>query len=66
MEAGKQFARSLYFSNDLKKGETISTKDIRSVRPGYGLHPKYFDEILGKKVIENVEKGDRVNFDIIK
>ena len=51
---------------DLKKGETISTKDIRSVRPGYGLHPKYFDEILGKKVIENVEKGDRVNFDIIK
>ena len=66
MEAGKQFARSLYFSNDLKKGETISTKDSRSVRPGYGLHPKYFDEILGKKVNEKVEIGDRVNLDIIK
>lgn len=66
MEAGKQFARSLYFSKDLKAGEIITSDNVRSVRPGYGLHPNYIDQVIGKKLTVDVEIGDRVSLDIIK
>jgi pseudaminic acid synthase len=62
MKAGKQFARSLYFSKDLKAGKMITSDDVRSVRPGYGLHPKYIDQVIGKKLTVEVEIGDRVSF----
>lgn len=45
----RQFSRSLYVAEDIKVGEVITEKNIRSVRPGYGLHPKYLKDILGKK-----------------
>jgi len=57
--AGNQFSRSLYVAEDIKKGEIITEKNVRSVRPGYGLHPKYFKKIIGKKVKIDLEKGDR-------
>jgi pseudaminic acid synthase len=56
----RQFARSLYVSKDIKKGEIITEENIRSVRPGYGLHPKYLNEVLGKKVHKNYLFGERV------
>lgn len=62
---GRQFSRSLYVAEDMKAGEIISEKNVRSVRPGYGLHPKYFKEIQGKKVITDMEKGDRMNMEVI-
>ena len=40
--------------------------DIKSIRPGFGLHPKYFKEVLGKKVKRNLSKGDRVSFSDFK
>ena len=43
------FSRSLYVSKDIKKDEIFTKDNIRSVRPGYGLHPKYLKDILGKK-----------------
>tara|TARA_B100001094_G_scaffold333420_1_gene411941 strand:- start:2387 stop:3451 length:1065 start_codon:yes stop_codon:yes gene_type:complete len=58
--------RSLYVSKNIKKGQAITTENIKSVRPGFGLHPKFYDEILGKKVNKNLEKGDRLNFDILE
>jgi pseudaminic acid synthase len=58
-KAGKDFSRSLYVAADIKEGELITEKNVRSVRPGFGLHPKYFPEVLGKKVTSNLEKGDR-------
>ena len=50
---------------NIKKGEVITTENIKSVRPGFGLHPKFYDQILGKKVNKNLEKGDRLNLDIL-
>ncbi len=44
----REFARSLYIAKDIKKGEKFTKENIRSVRPGFGLHPKYLNEILGR------------------
>ncbi|MHC8949277.1 pseudaminic acid synthase [Sphingobacterium hungaricum] len=56
--SGKSFSRSLYVSQDMKSGDSINENNVRSVRPGFGLHPKYFQEILGKKVNRDLEHGD--------
>lgn len=64
--AGKAFARSLYVADELKAGETINELNVRSVRPGFGLHPKFYDDIMGRKVVRNVKKGERFSFDMIK
>jgi pseudaminic acid synthase len=60
--SARQFSRSLYVSENIKKGELITKKNIKSIRPGFGLHPKYFNQILGKKFIKNIKKGTRLNF----
>jgi len=52
-----KFRRSLYFVKDALAGEIITDKHIRSVRPGFGLPPKYYDEIIGKRLIQNVNFG---------
>ncbi len=57
-----KFRRSLYFVKALKRGETVSKDAIRSVRPGYGLHPRYFDKIIGRKVLCDVSYGTPVEF----
>ena len=56
----KVFRRSLYFVKDLSEGHIIKADDIRRIRPGMGLSPKYIDEILGKKIVKNVFKGQAV------
>ena len=61
-ENNKIFRRSLYFIKDLKKGDVITEKDIRRVRPGYGIEPKYFEKIIGKRLANNVEYGDPVTW----
>ena len=57
--------RSIYFMSNLKKGDKISPKDIRAIRPGYGLSPKYFDSLIGRTVCYDVERGDPVSLDVI-
>lgn len=57
---GREFSRSLYVAEDINEGEMVTEKNVRPVRPGYGLHPKYYNEILGKKVRVKLKKGDRV------
>ncbi|MBK9224504.1 MAG: pseudaminic acid synthase [Flavobacterium sp.] len=46
---GRDFSRSLYIAEDIKAGELFTEKNLRSVRPGFGLHPKYYNQLLGKK-----------------
>ena len=48
------------FEEDLKAGEVITPYSIRSVRPGFGLAPKYWDEVVGKRVKAGVEKNSPV------
>lgn len=56
----RRFARSLYVASDIKKGDTFSTKNIKSVRPGYGAHPKHLKDFLGKKSDKDYSFGDRL------
>lgn len=63
---GKDFSRSLYVVEDMKEGDIITEKNVRSIRPGFGMHPKYYKDILGKKVTSDLEKGARVNLEYIK
>ena len=63
---GKDFSRSLYVVQDIKAGEIITKENVRSIRPGFGIHPKYYNEILGKKAIVDIEKGSRFVFQLIE
>ena len=65
-EYSRKYRRSIYFIRDLKAGERISETDIKCIRPGFGLPPKYFKEIIGSKIIHDVERGDPVTFEDIK
>ena len=56
----RQFSRSLYVAKDIKEGEVFTEENIRSVRPGYGMHPKYLNELLGKIANREYSLGDRV------
>ena len=64
-EKSKIFRRSLYFINNLKTGEKIGPNDIRRIRPGYGISPKYQEIIIGKKVLKDVQRGEPVKWDSI-
>ena len=59
----RQFARSLYISKDIKKGEAFTEENIKSIRPGYGMHPKYLKDILGKISSKDYSFGDRLDLD---
>lgn len=62
----REFSRSLFITKDLKKGDQLTQENIRSVRPSFGLHPKHYENILGKRVIKNVKKGTPLSFELIK
>lgn len=63
---GREFSRSLYVAEDMKAGNIITEQNVRSVRPGYGLAPKYLTEIIGKRVNRDLEKGERMNLEYIE
>lgn len=58
----RRFSRSLYVSKNVNKGEVFTEENIRSIRPGYGMHPKYLKNILGKIATKNYYFGDRFLF----
>lgn len=59
------FRRSLYIVEDMKAGDTITAKNMRSIRPGLGLAPKYYDLVLGRKVKCDVARGTALSFDLL-
>jgi pseudaminic acid synthase len=64
-EINRAFARSLYVVKDVNAGEEITESNVRSIRPGYGLHPKHLPEILGRHFVRDVKKGERMSFDLL-
>ena len=61
--SGRSFSRSLYVVEDIAVGEELTEKNVRSIRPGFGLHPKYYHEVIGKKTGRNLERGERLSMD---
>lgn len=59
------FRRTLYIAEDMKEGEVLTEKNLRAVRPGLGLHTKYTDYLIGKKVKTNLKKGTPASLDIV-
>lgn len=59
------FRRSLYIAEDMKKGDVLTPDNLRCVRPGLGLEPKYYDLILGKRILRDAKKGTPLNWDIV-
>ncbi|WP_226389025.1 pseudaminic acid synthase [Penaeicola halotolerans] len=56
---GKDFSRSLYVVKDIKAGETITEAHIKSIRPGFGMHPKHYHEVIGSVASRDMERGER-------
>lgn len=65
-QGNAQFRRSLYFVKDMKAGDVIDETCIRSVRPGFGLAPKFYDEILGKTLVQDVKKNTATRLELLK
>jgi len=63
-KASLQFRRSLYVTQDMKAGDVFTAENMRSIRPGLGLKPKYFDIILGKKAIRDITRGTPVKWNL--
>ena len=64
-QANVKFRRSLYFVKDIKKGEVITKEHVKSIRPGYGLPPKYLNKVIGKKSKYAIAKGSAVTNELI-
>jgi len=62
---GREFARSLYVVKDIKKGEKFTRENIKAIRPGFGLHPKYLPQILDKTACKDLEKGTALKWEYI-
>jgi len=60
------FRRSLYFAKDMKAGDILTTENVRAIRPGLGLPPKYLDSLLGLAVRKDVKAGTPLSFDVLK
>ena len=63
---GREYCRSLYVAEDVKAGDVITEKNVRSVRPGFGLHPKYLMKLLGRHVTRDCKKGERVDWSMVE
>lgn len=62
----KKFTRSIFVTKNVKKGEKITRENIRVIRPGYGLHPKNFNDILNREFSQDIERGQPLSFDLIR
>jgi pseudaminic acid synthase len=64
-EASRVFRRSLFVVEDVKRGETFTEGNVRSIRPGYGLHTRHIGEVLGKRAVRDIERGTPLSWDLV-
>jgi pseudaminic acid synthase len=62
----RKFRRSLFVVEDVKKGESFTKQNLRSIRPADGLHPRHLDEILGKRAASDVERGTPLSWELVE
>lgn len=62
---GREFSRSLYIVEDIKAGEVFTEKNVRSIRPGFGLEPKFYKDIIGLKCNHDLSAGTPLTLDIL-
>jgi pseudaminic acid synthase len=63
---GRDFSRSLYLVKDVEAGDLVTEENVRSIRPGFGMHPKEFKNIIGKVFKKSVERGTRLAHNLLK
>lgn len=66
VKKNRKFARSLFVVEDVREDDKITERNVRSIRPGNGLHPKYYNKILGKKFNKDIPRGEPLNLNMIK
>lgn len=66
VKKNREFSRSLFVVKDMKAGEMFTEEKVKSIRPGYGLAPKCFEEVIGKKAAKNIVRGTPLSWDFIK
>jgi pseudaminic acid synthase len=62
----REFSRSLFVVEDIKAGESFIEENIRSIRPGFGLHTRYYGQIIGKKARNDIKRGTPLDWDLIE
>ena len=66
MKKGREFSRSLFVVKDVKAGEIFTEENVRSIRPGYGLHPKFLKDIIGRKARIDIKKGTPLKWNLVE
>jgi pseudaminic acid synthase len=64
-EKSKGFRRSIYITEDLKEGDVLTRSNLRTIRPGFGLPPKFYDQLLGRKLRKAVKRGTPMSWDLV-
>lgn len=64
-ESSVVFRRSIFVTRDIKAGEVFSEENIRVIRPGYGMHPREYEKVLGKRAKTDIEKGEPLNSNMV-
>ncbi|WP_144005442.1 pseudaminic acid synthase [Clostridium sp. DL-VIII] len=65
MKNSREFSRSLFIVKDIKKGEMFTEKNLRSIRPGFGMHTKYYRNVLGKVAKSDIQKGTPMSWSLL-
>ena len=65
VKKSRVFGRSIFVVEEIKEGELITEKNVRSIRPGYGLHPQYLKSICGKKANFHIRRGAALKWEMI-
>ena len=66
MKSSREFSRSLFIVKDIRKGEVFTEENLRSIRPGFGMHTRYYKDVLGKCSKSDITKGTPMSWEFIK
>jgi pseudaminic acid synthase len=66
VKKSREFSRSLFVVEDVKAGDVFTEKSVRSIRPGFGLHPRYLNKILDRKARKDIKKGTPLDWDLVE